>query len=721
MHHSKLQKSIVSIAAVLLAAVLLSSCGRRSAGEERNTPDGNRQETAAAPSESSLENTVEESKKTELWGTVTGRVVDSKTGKTLVNVTYTLVADEAPTDKVTVASDGSFSFEAKGHYEITFEKLGYDPVTLGYEVKAGETLEYGDIAMTEAVDMSGFILTDDHQTLIRFWLQTMFEDANNGYVNPQITKTVFNKDEIPSKVWSRNMYLYIGFNKLNDSRISSFTAGNYGEVFNTLSEEDARSVLFELTGFKDNAYCDEIIDYLRSCWQGDGIDISTVAIVGDAGYFNFRDITGWKIEKDTLIVDGMISELGGAKRQILFTATFSVSDPDAPMPWKFEKLEVNAGSSGSSGNSSSSGSNSSGNSSSQSNKGTYTTTDTITMRPGTSLDSGEIMKIPSGSTVTVLDFGSRGFYHVQYGGKTGYALASYMTPNSGAEVPSAYSTFYVVNYTCIYGWPRPSNAEEVTALAPGDKLEYLEDSENGTWFVRFNGYLYGFYDYSQGGSSNAQPVASNTAPSSTPATTNPSTTTTPVTPAPSSTTPSDNPAEDTSWQQGYYDFLYLDYTWEENAPTFALCYIDDDNIPELAIGFNGTDRFAQVELFCWYEGKVVKLGDVGWFSSFSYKEKGNLICNNQPVGSMKSSILVQEIKKGKLETVYQLQVNFGEYSMGKSTLKSCSEEEYNAKYYEYFPKDKTKSTPDLILDGWKYHCTVDSISLILTNPKEVTL
>ena len=491
----KIRRGIAVLCVCSLTAALFAGCGGRAKGS--GAPGGNTPAESPAASEiSEIETSVHSSEKASVWGTVTGRVVDAKTGKMLVNVTYKLVADDAPSTKVTVNSDGSFTFQAKGHYEITFEKLGYEPVTLGYDVKAGETLDYGDIAMSEAVDMSGFILTDEYKFLVKWWLQRIFEDVNKGYQNAAVSKNIFTKDEIPANVWGSNLYLYIASNKLNDGRISNFS-GDYGEEWHRISEADVRDLIQEVTGFTDSSYADAVIENLKAGLHqhSEGnVEISTVAYLGDSGYFYFKDITGYASLKDKLYVDGIISEQGGAHRQFEYRATFLVGDPEAPMPWVFESLKVDIDGSGDLNNIEpvSSGS-------SQSGKGTYTTTDTITMRPGTSLDSGEVMKIPSGSSVTVLDFGAKGFYHVQYNGKTGYALASYMTPASGAEKPAAQSTFTVKNYTCIYGWPRPSNAEEVTSLAPGDKLEYIEDSENGTWFVRFNGYLYGFYDYNQGG------------------------------------------------------------------------------------------------------------------------------------------------------------------------------------------------------------------------------
>lgn len=183
-----------------------------------------------------------------------------------------------------------------------------------------------------------------------------------------------------------------------------------------------------------------------------------------------------------------------------------------------------------------------------------------------------------------------------------------------------------------------------------------------------------------------------------------------------------------NWQQVYYDYLMANYTAEEYPPTFGLCYIDGDDIPELAVGFNGTSRFEQVALFCIYNGKVTKLGDIGWFSSFSFISGQNLICNHVPVGAMSEHILVQKIDNGQLVTVYDMERGPGsndsdmQYQMGESHEKyvSCTEEEWMRKYSEFFPDGSLSYTPDVMMDDYSYRCSFDGLDIILTNPEAVT-
>ena len=64
---------------------------------------------------------------------------------------------------------------------------------------------------------------------------------------------------------------------------------------------------------------------------------------------------------------------------------------------------------------------------------TYTTmwvvncNDSITLRTSPSTKATEICQIPLGATVSYIESASNGFYKVTYLGKTGYALASYLS------------------------------------------------------------------------------------------------------------------------------------------------------------------------------------------------------------------------------------------------------------------------------------------------------
>ena len=52
--------------------------------------------------------------------------------------------------------------------------------------------------------------------------------------------------------------------------------------------------------------------------------------------------------------------------------------------------------------------------------------ESITLRTSPSTSASEICQIPLGETVIFYGEAGNGFYQVEYGGKTGYALASYL-------------------------------------------------------------------------------------------------------------------------------------------------------------------------------------------------------------------------------------------------------------------------------------------------------
>ena len=118
---------------------------------------------------------------------------------------------------------------------------------------------------------------------------------------------------------------------------------------------------------------------------------------------------------------------------------------------------------------------------------TYTTTDTLTLRPGPSLDSGELGKVPNGETVKVLDFGSNGFYHIRWNSQEGYILSSYMKPESGSKTQESKGDRTVNTSAALYGWPRPSTSDILMTIPSGAKVKYFGTSENGTSFVEYQG------------------------------------------------------------------------------------------------------------------------------------------------------------------------------------------------------------------------------------------
>ena len=180
-------------------------------------------------------------------------------------------------------------------------------------------------------------------------------------------------------------------------------------------------------------------------------------------------------------------------------------------------------------------------------------------------------------------------------------------------------------------------------------------------------------------------------------------------------------SEEYHWRHGYYDFLMANYTGEEYPPTFGLFDITGDEIPELAVGFNGTDRLAQVSLYEYTDGEVISLGQIGSFSSFSYLPGQNRIRNDLPEAAFSGHILVQEIVHEELITEYEFVIDGGtDYSMGTpGNLKACTEEELNAKVAELFPENEVKTTPNVMFDENIHVCTPEEIQLIVDDPEAV--
>ena len=184
----------------------------------------------------------------------------------------------------------------------------------------------------------------------------------------------------------------------------------------------------------------------------------------------------------------------------------------------------------------------------------------------------------------------------------------------------------------------------------------------------------------------------------------------------------DESSEEYHWKHAYYDFLMENYAGEEYPPTFGLFYIDGEEVPELAVGFNGTDRLAQVSLYEYTNGEVIELGQIGSFSSFSYLPGQNRIRNDLPAAAFSGHILVQAIQDGKLETEYEFVIE-GEsnYSMGTpGNLTACTEEEMNAKLAELFPENEVQTTPNVMFDENIHVCTPDQIRLIVDDPAAVS-
>ena len=64
--------------------------------------------------------------------------------------------------------------------------------------------------------------------------------------------------------------------------------------------------------------------------------------------------------------------------------------------------------------------------------------ESITLRKSARTSSGEICQIPLGAAVSFVENAGSGFYEIIYNGKTGYALASYLSPEQKSTSSDSY-------------------------------------------------------------------------------------------------------------------------------------------------------------------------------------------------------------------------------------------------------------------------------------------
>ena len=124
----------------------------------------------------------------------------------------------------------------------------------------------------------------------------------------------------------------------------------------------------------------------------------------------------------------------------------------------------------------------------------------ITLRPGPDVSSGEICQIPLGAAVSYIESAENGFYKINYNGKTGYSLASYLStskPSAGASyvaVPAqtttyGYETYYVVNckQSITLRTSPSTEAGEICQIPLGSAVSYISAASNGFYYISYNG------------------------------------------------------------------------------------------------------------------------------------------------------------------------------------------------------------------------------------------
>lgn len=123
--------------------------------------------------------------------------------------------------------------------------------------------------------------------------------------------------------------------------------------------------------------------------------------------------------------------------------------------------------------------------------------ESISLREAANTSSPVIIQIPFGAAVSVIEVAENGFYKVVYEGKTGYALASYLstTPQSApvSDTPAndtTYQTMYVVNcqeWITLRTSPSTS-ASEIIKIPLGAAVSYIESAPDGFYKIAYMGH-----------------------------------------------------------------------------------------------------------------------------------------------------------------------------------------------------------------------------------------
>lgn len=117
--------------------------------------------------------------------------------------------------------------------------------------------------------------------------------------------------------------------------------------------------------------------------------------------------------------------------------------------------------------------------------------ESITLRKSPSTKAEEYCQIPLGAAVSYVGTAGNGFYQVIYNGQSGYALASYLSFDSG-ENPEEQDVTYMEVVNCresITLRKTPSTkGEEFCQIPLGALVEYKGTAENGFYMVVYNGY-----------------------------------------------------------------------------------------------------------------------------------------------------------------------------------------------------------------------------------------
>ena len=180
----------------------------------------------------------------------------------------------------------------------------------------------------------------------------------------------------------------------------------------------------------------------------------------------------------------------------------------------------------------------------------------------------------------------------------------------------------------------------------------------------------------------------------------------------------DNTQTSTSeWVGAYRHFMtYYDVNVQNDDNLgFMLCYINNDDIPELIVGLmpEYAHHGAAAKVFTYYNGNVSYVCDGGQYGGIEFSERENMICSMY-AGMGTVNNFTYEISNGDGVCIWTGFNNIGnvvedEDIVYESNSITVSKDEYNESLDRYYPTDRLKNSSDY------YHLLTDeNISTYIT-------
>lgn len=118
-------------------------------------------------------------------------------------------------------------------------------------------------------------------------------------------------------------------------------------------------------------------------------------------------------------------------------------------------------------------------------------TDYLTLRSSPTINSHDnsIMKIPADSEVTVLEFECNGYWKVEYDGKEGYILPTYLSPLDNAVKPDKIADYKIItDYVTLRDIPSTEGAAFMQ-ITTGEVVTCYDIADNGFLLVQYQGQM----------------------------------------------------------------------------------------------------------------------------------------------------------------------------------------------------------------------------------------